>query len=349
CDIFQSAMQPLATSIASHGTALEKSHDGDEGSLQMQEGTSAGDGSGADDHTAVAIASVQQATAFNDPSIQYQFRTESSDGQVTYRVVQVDSQGEGQTTGLVIQVASASLCAYEEAITHVGVEWAEARGSGGAGLLVPAFASAHNPDLAVIQSPFGGAGSPASDGIADRMRNARLREQNGKWTLKSKLTWAISITRVGQFYVMMAPQDVLQGGAQRPIAPRTHPYTPKLEGPRTPRDERRRAQHNEVERRRRDKINNWIVELSKYIPDCANDHTKSVQSKGGVLSKACEYIQELRQTNQRMEEELKEAERTQLEHELLMQQFEELKNESALLRTQLQQHGIEVVGSVPGQ
>uniref|UniRef100_S4RZ92 Upstream transcription factor 2, c-fos interacting n=1 Tax=Petromyzon marinus TaxID=7757 RepID=S4RZ92_PETMA len=220
CDIFQSAMQPLATSIASHGTALEKSHDGDEGSLQMQEGTSAGDGSGADDHTAVAIASVQQATAFNDPSIQYQFRTESSDG---------------------------------------------------------------------------------------------------------------------------------QGGAQRPIAPRTHPYTPKLEGPRTPRDERRRAQHNEVERRRRDKINNWIVELSKYIPDCANDHTKSVQSKGGVLSKACEYIQELRQTNQRMEEELKEAERTQLEHELLMQQFEELKNESALLRTQLQQHGIEVVGSVPGQ
>ncbi|XP_061416507.1 upstream stimulatory factor 2-like isoform X1 [Lethenteron reissneri] len=241
----------------------DKSHDGDEGSLQMQEG----DGSGADDHTAVAIASVQQATAFNDPSIQYQFRTESSDGQVTYRVVQVDSQGEGQTT-------------------------------------------------AVIQSPFGGAGSPASD---------------------------------GQFYVMMAPQDVLQGGAQRPIAPRTHPYTPKLEGPRTPRDERRRAQHNEVERRRRDKINNWIVELSKYIPDCANDHTKSVQSKGGVLSKACEYIQELRQTNQRMEEELKEAERTQLEHELLMQQFEELKNESALLRTQLQQHGIEVVGSVPGQ
>ena len=27
-----------------------------------------------------------------------------------------------------------------------------------------------------------------------------------------------------------------------------------------------------VERRRRDKINNWIVQLSKLVPDCANDH-----------------------------------------------------------------------------
>ncbi|NXK90508.1 USF2 factor, partial [Formicarius rufipectus] len=52
----------------------------------------------------------------------------------------------------------------------------------------------------------------------------------------------------GQFYVMMTPQDVLQaGGAQRGLAPHGHPYSPKLEGPRVPRDERRRAQHNEGE------------------------------------------------------------------------------------------------------
>lgn len=38
------------------------------------------------------------------------------------------------------------------------------------------------------------------------------------------------------------------------------------------RDERRRASHNEVERRRRDTINKWIFELSKVIPDCSNDH-----------------------------------------------------------------------------
>ncbi|PNI19805.1 USF1 isoform 6, partial [Pan troglodytes] len=81
----------------------------------------------------------------------------------------------------------------------------------------------------------------------------------------------------GQFFVMMSPQEVLQGGSQRSIAPRTHPYSPKSEAPRTTRDEKRRAQHNEVERRRRDKINNWIVQLSKIIPDCSMESTKSGQ------------------------------------------------------------------------
>ncbi|KAL7981100.1 hypothetical protein Chor_005334 [Crotalus horridus] len=80
----------------------------------------------------------------------------------------------------------------------------------------------------------------------------------------------------------------------------------KMDGTRTPRDERRRAQHNEVERRRRDKINNWIVQLSKIIPDCNTDNSKT-----GAI--------------------------------------EQLKNENALLRAQLQQHGIEMVGDAPGQ
>lgn len=48
----------------------------------------------------------------------------------------------------------------------------------------------------------------------------------------------------GPFYVMMSPQDVLQT-SQRALAPRTHQYSPKLEGGRTARDERRRATHNE--------------------------------------------------------------------------------------------------------
>ncbi|NWS86434.1 USF1 factor, partial [Toxostoma redivivum] len=49
----------------------------------------------------------------------------------------------------------------------------------------------------------------------------------------------------GQFFVMMSPQEVLPGGAQRSIAPRAHPYSPKSEAPRATRDEKRRAQHNE--------------------------------------------------------------------------------------------------------
>lgn len=103
-----------------------------------------------------------------------------------------------------------------------------------------------------------------------------------------------------------------------------------------------------VERRRRDKINNWIVQLSKIIPDCHADNSKTgavsvpspfqkvglraglflllilvcptLQSKGGILSKACDYIRELRQTNQRMQETFKEAERLQMDNELLRQQ-----------------------------
>ena len=43
------------------------------------------------------------------------------------------------------------------------------------------------------------------------------------------------------------------------------------------RDDRRRATHNEVERRRRDKINNWIVKLSKIIPDCTTESAKTGQ------------------------------------------------------------------------
>merc|ERR1712061_183836 len=40
-----------------------------------------------------------------------------------------------------------------------------------------------------------------------------------------------------------------------------------------PRDEARRKQHNDVERRRRDKINTWIAKLAKIIPECGDDHT----------------------------------------------------------------------------
>lgn len=64
------------------------------------------------------------------------------------------------------------------------------------------------------------------------------------------------------------------------------------------------------------------------------------QSKGGILAKTCEYIHELRTTNQRLADSLKESERLSVDMELLRQQCEELKNENALLRAQLQQHGI---------
>ncbi|XP_045080434.1 upstream stimulatory factor 1 isoform X6 [Coregonus clupeaformis] len=85
-------------------------------------------------------------------------------------------------------------------------------------------------------------------------------------TVQAPETLLTQSTPTGQLYVMMSPQDVLGGANQS-----------KSEPPRTSRDDKRRAQHNEVERRRRDKINNWIVQLSKTIPDCTLDATKNGQ------------------------------------------------------------------------
>ncbi|KAM9298903.1 upstream stimulatory factor 2 [Gastrophryne carolinensis] len=282
-----------------------------------------GDETSADEHTAVAIATVQQA-AFADHNIQYQFRTENNGGQVTYRVVQVtDGQldGQGDTTGAVSVVSTAAFAGAPQAVAQ-----------------------------AVIQNPFSNGGSPSTDAVSGETRFAYFPASTvGDTTAVSVQTTDPSLAQAGgQFYVMMTPQDVIPAGSQRTIAPRTHPYSPKMDGSRTPRDERRRAQHNEVERRRRDKINNWIVQLSKIIPDCNMESSKAgAQSKGGILSKACDYIRELRQTNQRMQETFKEVERLQMDNELLRQQIEEQKNENTLLRGQLQQHGIEIVEETP--
>lgn len=46
----------------------------------------------------------------------------------------------------------------------------------------------------------------------------------------------------------------------------------------------------------------------------------SLQSKGGILSKACDYIQELRQSNHRLSEELQGLDQLQLDNDVLRQQ-----------------------------
>lgn len=281
-----------------------------------------------EEQPAVTIASVQQAAAFRDQNIQYQFRTEA--GQLTYQVVQVTDQhveGRDEAGGAVSVVSTSAFAGAPQAVAQ-----------------------------AVIQNPFSNGGSPAGEAVGGETRFAYFPATAvSDGTVSVQAATDPTLTQAGgQFYVMMTPPDVIQTGTQRTIAPRTQPYPAKMDGPRTPRDERRRAQHNEVERRRRDKINNWIVTLSKIIPDCNMDSTKtgasmSSQSKGGILSKACDYIRELRQSNQRLQESLKEVERIQVDNELCRQQIEELKNENALLRAQLQQHGIEMVGETPPQ
>ncbi|GAA6220435.1 upstream stimulatory factor 2-like isoform X2 [Lates japonicus] len=304
---------------------LEQSLDTASQEKQEEEVVQASEDGTGEEQTAVTIASVQQAAAFGDHNIQYQFRTEG--GQVTYRVVQVTDQhleGRDDGGGAVSVVSTAAFTGAPQAVAQ-----------------------------AVIQNPFSNGGSPAGEAVGGETRFAYFPATAvSDGTVSVQAAADPTLTQAGatgQFYVMMTPPDVIQAGTPRTIAPRTQPYPTKMDGPRTPRDERRRAQHNEVERRRRDKINNWIVTLSKIIPDCSMDSTKTGASKGGILSKACDYIRELRQSNQRLQESLKEVERIQVDNELCRQQIEELKNENALLRAQLQQHGIEMVGETPPQ
>lgn len=42
-------------------------------------------------------------------------------------------------------------------------------------------------------------------------------------------------------------------------------------------DQKRKLMHKEIERRRRDRINDWIVTLSKQVPECSSDNSKQVK------------------------------------------------------------------------
>uniref|UniRef100_A0A182YHJ1 Uncharacterized protein n=1 Tax=Anopheles stephensi TaxID=30069 RepID=A0A182YHJ1_ANOST len=115
------------------------------------------------------------------------------------------------------------------------------------------------------------------------------------------------------------------------------------------RDDRRRANHNEIERRRRDKINNWIHELNKIIPaehmSSPSSETQNKQnnggqgenlSKGGILAKACEYITRLKDTSDKLTECLAEKDQILLENLQLKESINQLLAENKRLQTQLQ-------------
>lgn len=269
-----------------------------------------------------AIATIQSAATFSDQPIKYLFKTEGAGGQVTYRVIQVsDSQLESQTEGTTAVSLVTGFPATTQTVTQA--VFSQSDGLEGDG-------------SAETQYTY----YPAT--IADATTGTMVT------TVQASDTLLGQTTPTGQLYVMMSPQEVLTGSNQRTIAPRTQPYIAKQEAPRASRDEKRRAQHNEVERRRRDKINNWIVQLSKTIPDCNIDYTKTgqvllSQSKGGILSKACEYIKELRQNNLKLGEEIGTLDRLRIDNQLLRQEVEDWKSKNQILRNLLRQHGI--VGS----
>uniref|UniRef100_A0A9J7Z8Z2 Upstream stimulatory factor 1 n=1 Tax=Cyprinus carpio carpio TaxID=630221 RepID=A0A9J7Z8Z2_CYPCA len=269
-----------------------------------------------------AITTIQSASTFSsEQPIKYLFKTEGAGGQV----------GElyppsGQVTYRVIQVADGQLEAQTDSATAVSV--------------VTGFPATTQP---LTQAVFTQSEGLDGDGtethytyypatISDAAAGTMVTGVQASDALLSQSAPA------GQLYVMMSPQEVLTGANQS-----------KTEGPRNSRDDKRRAQHNEVERRRRDKINNWIVQLSKTIPDCTMDSTKTGQSKGGILSKACDYIQELRQSNSRLGDELNSLDRLKMDNQLLRQEVEDWTSKNQILRSQLRQHGIVAAASADPQ
>uniref|UniRef100_H0XUR5 Upstream stimulatory factor 1 n=1 Tax=Otolemur garnettii TaxID=30611 RepID=H0XUR5_OTOGA len=207
-------------------------------------------------------------------------------GQVMYRVIQ-ESEGQlgGQTVG-------------------TGV--------------ISGYPATQSMTQAVIQGAFTSDDAVETEGTAAETHYyfPSTAVGNGAGSTTSGSTAAVVTTQgsgTGQFFGMMSPQEILQGGSQW-----------KSEAPTTTYDEKHRAQHNEVSCHHHDEINNWMVQLSKIILDCSMESTKSGQSKGGILSKACNYIQKLQQKLQGLDQ-------LQLDKDVLQQQVEDLKNKNVLL------------------
>ncbi|KAI1278122.1 Upstream stimulatory factor 2 [Halotydeus destructor] len=150
-------------------------------------------------------------------------------------------------------------------------------------------------------------------------------------------------TASGPFYVVVPAAEMMShnNSPRRPKHALTINDSVGSGGNRTARDEKRRATHNEVERRRRDKINNWIVKLAKVVPECNQDASaKQGQSKGGILAKACEHIAELTSDNRRLNEISRENEMLSSELDATRQQLYEAKQENKKMRTLLLRHGL---------
>ncbi|XP_078381690.1 upstream stimulatory factor 1-like isoform X2 [Oculina patagonica] len=314
-----------------------------------------------EEQTAAALVGQQASAAFGDPgTLQFQYRHDTNGVQATgfnagtqqIRVVQVQA---ADPTGERVDAATAAFAPQVQTViqspfsngsspTHT----VEADGAAEAARFTY-FQPADATGTATVVQTSGTDSLDATSAYTVRNIPVSLTQPSSPSQMPITMAEAQgqTITTVGTpqggFYVMMSPQDVMQGGSQRSIAPAmTHKITTKLDAPRTARDEKRRATHNEVERRRRDKINTWINKLAKVVPECCQEQAKTGQSKGGILSKTVDYINELKLHNARMVETIKDTERLTIDTELLRQQVEELRQENALLRAQLQQHGIEL-------
>lgn len=190
---------------------------------------------------------------------------------------------------------------------------------------------------------------------------------NGTGPSGAAATAVLTTPMSGQFYVIGNPAEVTTSGGSRVIAPKaaaaaaltlannstwttvSDPSNSNNSGNNSSssrRIDRRRATHNEVERRRRNAINDGILQLAKIIPDLdMEDQEKGppkggAMSKGTVLQKACEYVAELTEDNKILEKRVQDLEGVSEENDRLLSTIEELRQENAILKQQLETHGL---------
>ncbi|XP_059622035.1 upstream stimulatory factor 2 isoform X2 [Phlebotomus argentipes] len=163
-------------------------------------------------------------------------------------------------------------------------------------------------------------------------------ESNLQSAASSATTPSSNMSQQCQVYVIGNPSNFLQAQRNTPTKSEVV-VSPVIQH--TKRDERRRATHNEVERRRRDKINNWILKLSKIIPPDPTEVPRSGcgnlegQSKGGILAKACEYIMELKEATSSLKDYQTELKRLVAENKSLREKNESLIRDNEMLKAQV--------------
>lgn len=169
---------------------------------------------------------------------------------------------------------------------------------------------------------------------------------------------------VPQFYVIGNPNDLTAATGGRVLAPKTaltisnNPtigsVSESMNTSASRRIDRRRQTHNEVERRRRDTINAWIMQLGKLIPDLDMDEQEKgppkggALSKGGILQKACDYVNELTEDNKTLLKRVKELENVESDNERLRSLVSELTEENTVLKQRLENHGITGMDDILG-
>lgn len=167
----------------------------------------------------------------------------------------------------------------------------------------------------------------------------------------------------GPLYVMIPPSsngaELLHAamqhghGGPRPIVPRlaSGAIIENSDDSRKQKDYIRKQTHNEVERRRRDRINELIKMLAEIVPGCQKKDAANgnivgyVYSKGTVLEKTVEYVRELYIQNEQLTATAKLAEKSANALQVLQNQISVLEKENAFLRAQMIQLGIDNTSS----